>query len=29
VIEEPVVERAFFTFLVRQGIPVKVESNKE
>jgi NRPS condensation-like uncharacterized protein len=29
VIEEPVVERAFFTYLVRQGIPVKVESNKE
>jgi NRPS condensation-like uncharacterized protein len=29
VIEEPFVERAFFTFLVRQGIPVKVESNKE
>lgn len=29
VIEEPVVERAFFTFLVKQGIPVKVESNKE
>ena len=29
VIQEPVVERAFFTFLVRQGIPVKVESDKE
>lgn len=29
VIEEPVVERAFFTFLVRRGVPVKVESNKE
>ena len=29
VIEEPIVERAFFTFLVQQGIPVKVESNKE
>ncbi len=29
VIEEPFVERAFFTFLVRRGIPVKVESNKE
>jgi len=29
VIEEPTVEHAFFTFLVRQGIPVKVESNKE
>jgi NRPS condensation-like uncharacterized protein len=28
-IEEPLVERAFFTFLVRRGIPVKVESNKE
>lgn len=27
-IQEPIVERAFFTFLVRQGIPVKVESNK-
>jgi hypothetical protein len=29
VIEEPVVERGFFTFLVKQGIPVKVESNQE
>jgi hypothetical protein len=29
VIEEPVAERAFFTFLVKQGIPVKVESNQE
>ena len=29
VIEEPIVEHAFFTFLVRQGIPVKVESNTE
>jgi NRPS condensation-like uncharacterized protein len=29
VIEETTVERAFFTFLVRHGIPVKVESNKE
>ena len=29
VIEEPVVERAFFTFLVRQGVSVKVEANKE
>jgi NRPS condensation-like uncharacterized protein len=29
VIEEPIVERAFFTFLVQQGIPVRVESNKE
>ncbi len=29
VIHEPIVERAFFTFLVRQGIPVKVESNSE
>jgi NRPS condensation-like uncharacterized protein len=29
VIHEPLVERAFFTFLVRQGIPVKVESDKE
>jgi hypothetical protein len=27
VIEEPHVERSFFTFLVQQGIPVKVESN--
>jgi hypothetical protein len=24
-----VVERGFFTFLVKQGIPVKVESNQE
>ncbi len=29
VIQEPLVEHAFFTFLVRQGIPVKVESNTE
>jgi NRPS condensation-like uncharacterized protein len=29
VIEEPKVERGFFTFLVKAGIPVKVESNKE
>jgi NRPS condensation-like uncharacterized protein len=29
VIEEAFVERAFFTFLVRSGIPVKIESNKE
>ncbi|MBN1247909.1 MAG: hypothetical protein JXC32_09645 [Anaerolineae bacterium] len=29
VIEEPAVERGFFTFLIKQGIPVKVESNKE
>jgi NRPS condensation-like uncharacterized protein len=28
-IAEAFVERAFFTFLVRRGIPVKVESNKE
>jgi NRPS condensation-like uncharacterized protein len=29
VIQEATVERAFFTFLVRQGIPVRVESNKD
>ncbi len=29
VIEEAFVERAFFTFLVQQGIPVSVESNKD
>jgi hypothetical protein len=29
VIHEPIVERAFFTFLVQQGIAVKVESNSE
>lgn len=29
VIREPFVERAFFTFLVQRGIPVKVESNME
>ncbi|MBN1267914.1 MAG: hypothetical protein JXA25_20650 [Anaerolineales bacterium] len=29
VIRETFVERAFFTFLVRQGIPVKIESNME
>jgi NRPS condensation-like uncharacterized protein len=28
VIREPIVERAFFTFLLRRGIPVKVESNQ-
>ena len=28
-IEEAMVERAFFTFLVGQGIPVEVESNQE
>lgn len=28
-IEEPYVEREFFSFLVRQGIPVKVFSNQE
>lgn len=27
-IEEPVLEREFFTFLVKQGIPVLVESNR-
>ncbi len=26
-IQEPTVERAFFTFLVREGLPVEVESN--
>jgi len=29
VIEETLVEREFFSFLVRQGLPVAVESNKE
>ena len=28
-IEEASVERAFFTFLVEQGIPVEIESNQE
>ena len=29
VIKETIVEREFFSFLVRQGIPVAVESNRE
>jgi len=28
-IEEPVVEKDFFTFFVKNGIPVKIESNQE
>jgi NRPS condensation-like uncharacterized protein len=28
-IKEAKVERAFFTFLVEQGIPVEIESNQE